>query len=292
MAAVTYIKCETSDGFVVVDLDGAPVATGVIRVARKVLLDGAWNLARTTTYAAASFGLRVSGASGAVNADGDTRDTAVATVIAELAARSEPPVLAMDPGKGCRPDELTPLADADPRSDARSAPGLLAEGIVAAAQAGLGYLDGATVCIEPGTVVEHLADAFATAGATVVEATDGLATDCDVLCAGSKPGVIDHDNAPSLNTRVVVPAGPLPVTARGLAVARRAGIAVLPDFVALAAPLIAAFGPADGATPADQIAAAIVAVADHPEGHFLGACERAEEFLGSWASIPFGRPLP
>ena len=49
-------KLTSTDGFIAFDLDGAP-AVGVVRLAPKVLRDGAELLARSTTYAAASFGL-------------------------------------------------------------------------------------------------------------------------------------------------------------------------------------------------------------------------------------------
>ena len=289
---MTYIKCETSDGFVVIDIEGAAVATGVLRVARKLLVDGAWNLARSATYSAASFGLEVSGASAGVNVDGEGRDAAVATVVAELAARTGSPTLALDAGKGCTPNELTELTVRDPRSPARFDDGLLAIGIVAAAEAALGSLEGTTVAIEPGLSVDLLDQKFRSRGASMVEMTDGLISACDVLCIGSRPALIDHDLASALRAKVIVPAGPLPVTARGLAVARREGVMVLPDFVSLAAPMVVGFAGSTTTDVGERIAAVITEVADHPEGHFLGACERAESFLDSWANVPFGRPLP
>ena len=45
----------------------------------------------------------------------------------------------------------------------------------------------------------------------------------DVLVVGSKPGIIDDRVAGGLSATVVVPGGPVPITAKGLAVARRAG---------------------------------------------------------------------
>ena len=286
---MTFIKCETADAFVVVDLAEAETAVGVVRVARKLLVDGAWNLARSLTYAAASFEFKVSGASAGINADGEGRDDAVSAAIAELAARTAAPVLLLDAGKGARPDDLGPLSVADTRSPERNKPGLLASGVVAAAAAAA-PLAGRTVCIEKSLAADlGLADAFTAAGATVVDDA-GLTTECDVLVVGSKPGLIDHDLVADLRCRLIVPAGPLPVTARGLAFAVRAGIVVLPDFVTTAAPLIAGLDP-DGGEPATRIAAVIAEVADHPEGHLLRACERAEKFLVEWATVPFGRPL-
>jgi hypothetical protein len=79
---------------------------------------------------------------------------------------------------------------------------------------------------------------------------------------------------------------------------RRSGSAVLPDFVVLVGPLLAAWAAA-GTTADDlrvltthTVTEILAEVAIHPEGHLLGACERAEAFLSTWqSSLPFGRPL-
>jgi hypothetical protein len=98
----------------------------------------------------------------------------------------------------------------------------------------------------------------------------------------------------------VVPSGPIPVTAKGLAVLRREGVRVLPDFVTTAGPLIAGGLPVlDGqrgpASP-DGVGAPIAAVIDEvlldDSGPLLGACRRAEAFMKTWRDeLPFGRPL-
>src|SRR3954447_6896568 len=79
-----FHKLESTDGFIVFDLDGAP-ATGVVRMAPKVLRDGAELLARSTTYAAASFGLRVGGGSAGLNSKPEGRADALAAFTAEVA---------------------------------------------------------------------------------------------------------------------------------------------------------------------------------------------------------------
>jgi len=77
----------------------------------------------------------------------------------------------------------------------------------------------------------------------------------------------------------VVPTVRLAVTTRALAMCSRRGIVVLPDFVVLG-------------LPADRAAAVVVDVFDHADGPVLGACERAEAFLGTWQDeLPFGRPI-
>jgi len=151
-----------------------------------------------------------------------------------------------------------------------------------------------------------LAEAWSATGAAFVKelgdeaspADAVFSAEADVLVVGSKAGVVDHDLAAALAVKAVVPGAPLPVTAKALAALRRAGVVVLPDFVTTSGALFA--WPADGRAPSyDEARAAAVAaipgvlgeVADHPSGPLLGACERAEAFLESWASIPFGRPI-
>ena len=50
-------KLTTVEGFVVLDLDDAPVSTGIVRSAPSILQSGAADLARSLTYAYASLGL-------------------------------------------------------------------------------------------------------------------------------------------------------------------------------------------------------------------------------------------
>ena len=298
MRPVTLIKAKSTDAFVVVDLDGAEVAAGIVRNARKVLQDGARNLARSATYTYAVLGLEVSGASAAVNADGDARDAAVAAFVEEFAARDEAPRLLLDAGKGIRPDELAPLRAGDDRNavDATQRDRSIGIAAVAALGAALGSVDGTTVAAEPGAATDAALDAFREAGASVVTADPDLTTSCDALLVGSKVGAVAHEMVPSLATRCLVPLAPLAVTARALAVAKRNGIAVLPDFVIAAGPALAAWTrDADPAAVDAEIAGRVGAiVADagaHAEGHVLGACEMAETFLSGWSSVPFGRPL-
>jgi len=95
-----------------------------------------------------------------------------------------------------------------------------------------------------------------------------------------------------------VPSGPIPVTAKGLAVLTRAGVRVLPDFITTAGPLVGGLAPAlDGsvASPSDVgevVAAVLTEVVDDEHSPVLAACRRAESFIGGWRpSLPFGRPL-
>ena len=70
---MTTRKLTSTDAFVVIDLDGAPTAAGIARLAPKVLVDGARWLARSQTYQFAAFGRPASGASAGINAPADGR---------------------------------------------------------------------------------------------------------------------------------------------------------------------------------------------------------------------------
>nr|WP_283251142.1 hypothetical protein [Rhabdothermincola salaria] len=161
--------------------------------------------------------------------------------------------------------------------------------------------------VPEGISAEAAAEAWAAHGPGLVTELGGdasppgsvFAADADVVVAGSKVGVIDHEVAASVRARAIVPGGALPVTAKALAVLRRAGVVVLPDFVTTAGALFA--WPVDGgeitvdearAAATTAIVEVLAEVADHPSGPLLGACERAEAFLTTWAAdLPFGRPL-
>jgi glutamate dehydrogenase/leucine dehydrogenase len=163
-----------------------------------------------------------------------------------------------------------------------------------------------TLTVAQGLEVDALVGAFEAHGPAMVAELAGEPADpaavfaqpADVLFAGSKAGVIDHDLAAGLEVRTVVPAGAVPVTAKALAELRRNGTVVVPDFVSTAGPTFAMW-PDDGATIETVRAAAIVGVIavmgevlDHDDGPLLAACYRAEAFLSTWQdSLPFGRPL-
>ena len=296
---VTTRKLTSTDGFVVIDLDDAPTAVGIVRTAPKVLVDGATWLARSETYRYAFFGRKVSGASAAVNAPVDAKDEAISSFATELAEDSFATVH-LSAGRGVSADALAGLRPRDPRPEAwwsdRNA--LTAAGIVAAADRALGGLSGRTVAIETfDAMSSSLIELFRTAGATVVEpdvsedANAVLHADVEILVAGSKVGLIGLANADNVKARMIVPSGPMPVSAKALASFGRSGVVVLPDFVTTSGHLAA--WPVDGSStdPAALVGDAIAQIIDAPNGPLLGACEVAEAFLESWATVPFGRPI-
>ena len=79
-------------------------------------------------------------------------------------------------------------------------------------------------------------------------------TAAEILVVGSKPGVVDHTVAAGLVADCVVAGGPVPVTAKGLAVARRAGRVVIPDFLSTAGPLFAGWPASAGGDPRAEAA--------------------------------------
>ena len=343
------VKLQTTDAFVVRDVDTAERAVGIVRLAPKILRDGATLLARSVTYQYAAFGHRVSGASAGINAGVDTASEAVAAFAAELTPEVQAGRLTLSAGKGVPAGALDPLAAADPWGPMTAAgPRLAAASVLAAAAATIGGLEGRTVAIEGLDVApvdhERLLAGLAERGARLVavgtasgsvhdpagldpaalaaaldpaalaaaldpgggdlpgpeprSAAAVLGVAADLLLVGSKSGVIDHQVASGLEVGAIVPIGAVPVTAKGLAVARRAGIVVQADFVATAGPVFgsptddpAAVEAAERAA-VEAVSALVAELRDHPDGPLLGACERAEAFLSTWLDeLPFGRPL-
>jgi hypothetical protein len=81
------------------------------------------------------------------------------------------------------------------------------------------------------------------------------------------------------------------VTARALAVLKRADRTVVPDFLSTAAPLLAAHDAASG-DPVQRIREATIALAEAGTAMWLTAAVQAEESLATWSDQkPFGRPL-
>jgi hypothetical protein len=336
---VTTRKLTTVDAFVITDLDDAALSAGIVRLAPKLLVDGASWLARSQTYQFASFGRQVGGASAGINAAAEARADAIAAFISEFTPDSA--TVLLDAGKGLGAGEISVLRDSDPRPAAAidDASALRRSGIVASAELALGGLDGRAVIIEgfdaaglelatdlvargarivaistasgtassaEGFDLPQLAEGFANHKADVVtalgvDAKPGWAVFgavADALFVGSKTGALDHNGAPHVKAKVVVPTAALPVSAKALAVLGRSGVVVLPDFIVLGGPLAAwptqgADAPADPAAAAGELVTSVLGeVLDASQGPVLAACERAEAFLLTWRSeLPFGRPI-
>jgi hypothetical protein len=145
----------------------------------------------------------------------------------------------------------------------------------------------------------HGPDLVANLGVEPGKPWGALAAEADLLLAGSKAGAITHDNAGYVKAAAVVPIGRVPVTAKALALLRREGVVVLPDFVTLAGAGFAAWPeqPTDDVDAVagrveEQVAAVLGEVLGHDDGPLLAAAYRAESFLRTWQEqLPFGRPL-
>ena len=279
----------STDAFIVFDLDEAP-AVGVVRQAPKVLKDGAELLARSTSYAAASFGLQVGGGSAGINAKPDARDAALAAFITEVAPLVDSGRWLPGPGIGVAPDDLMSLGRAEERARAfdQTASG---ESAVAAALGALGSLDGKQVAIVGNGPITEAAAASASANGATPQPQAALDTACDVLLVAGKAGVLEHDLAATVQAKVVVPLTPVPVTARGLAVLSRAGVVVVPDFLSTAAPLLSTVDP-DGVDAMTRVHDAVAAMVGEGTNLWMAAVTKAEEHLTTWQdALPFGRPL-
>ena len=282
-------KLTSTDGFIVFDLADVP-SVGVVRVAPKVLRDGAELLARSTTYAAATFGLQIGGGSAGLNAKPEGRDEAVAAFAAEVAELVESGRWLPGPGVGITPADLAGLPRAEVSNTAfdQTSTG---ESAVAAALGAVGSLDGKRVAIVGGGPLTEAAAASASANGASPEPQASFDADCDVLLVAGKAGVLEHDIAGTVKAKVVVPLTPVPVTARALAILGRAGIVVVPDFVATAGPLLAALDP-DGEDPMLRVHDSVAALADEGTELWMAAVTRAEDHLRTWQdTLPFGRPL-
>jgi glutamate dehydrogenase/leucine dehydrogenase len=282
-------KLTSTDGFIAFDLGDAP-AVGVVRLAPKVLRDGAELLARSTTYAAASFGLQLSGGSAGLNAKPDARDAAVAAFVAEVGELVESGRWLPGPGNGITEADLAPL----PRGEARAAafdPVAAGESAVAAALGALGSLEGKTIAIVGTGPAADAAAASATANGATPQTGASFEAAADALLVGGKAGVLEHDLATTVVAKVVVPLSPVPVTARALAILGRNGTTVIPDFLSTTGPLLAALDP-DGGDPMGRVHDAVAAVAAQGTGAWMAAVTTAEEHLRTWQdALPFGRPL-
>ena len=275
-------RLDTTDGFYVVDLEDAARSVGVVRLAPKVLVDGAELLARATTYSFATFGLDAGGVSAGINAKPEGRDDAVTAFCEAVAPLVGEGRLHFSPGLGVTADELAPLG-CDPLDL-----GLTARGAVAAAAAFGG--GGDAVVVGDPSWQDRVAPWWTDAGGAT--ASEGpLDADVPVLFVAGRAGIIDDANASTIRAKLVVPLTPVPVTAKGYAVLSRAGVVFVPDAVACAAPLLAVADP-DGEDPVNRVSAIAGTIAHRGVDAWRAMVERAEEHLASWRpSLPFGRPL-
>lgn len=343
---MALLKLESTDAFVVRDLDDEAPALGIVRSAPKILQSGAKELARSQTYQCAIFDMQIQGASAGVNAAPEDRSAALDGFCQELLPLASGGMLMLDPGKGVDDDGLADLFAADPRGEASRAlidglsniAHLTGLGAVASAEA-VQALDGKKIAIdnyevngpavaraasERGAIVTAIStadgaavddagfdiaaldEAWTTHGAAMVgEVADEvlagnrlLGADVDVLFAGSKMGLVNHNGAPFVKAGLLVPTGPIPYTTKGALVLEAQGTTVLPDSVAAAGGMFASMPPttegqaALEASVVDLIGTLTALVVGREQMPILEACHRAESFLKTWRDeLPFGRPF-
>jgi len=282
-------KLDSTDAFVLWDLEGAERSVGIARLAPKILQEGAEMLARSVTYSFAAFGVKASGASAGINAKPEGRDAAVEAFVTEVAPLAHAGSLVLYAGNGLHDADLAPLirsdvaALADEEVTARSA--------IAATEAMIGSLGGKSVTIAgSGPVADAAAIALSDRGAEVADG--GLNAATYALFVAGKSGVVTHEVAEGVKAGAVVPLTPLPVTGKAYAVFRRAGIAYVPDFMALAAPLLAACDAGNETDPVERVRTTVAELASSGPDAWLVAVGMAETFLSTWQeALPFGRPL-
>lgn len=277
-------RLSSTDGFIVWDLDAATTSAGILRLAPKVLQDGAMLLARSVTYSFALFGLEQhGGASAGLNSKPEDRDASLAAFVDEVRPLAETGRLRLAPGLGANAEHLAPLGWEAPDA------GLLEAGAIGAAQA-LGSLEGKTVAVVgSGPVAPAAGEKATAAGAELAEPR--FDSQCDILFVAGKAGSLDHTTAASVKAQMVVPLTPVPVTARSLAILHRADTVVVPDFLSIAAPLLAEHDPEAG-DPVERVRQTAEGLASEGTGMWMAAALAAEQNLRSWSKEkPFGRPL-
>ena len=277
-------RLETVDGYTIVDIDGAPRLVGPVRSAKKVLQRTTIDLIRHATYACAVHSLDAAGAAAALNHDRATNDDApIAAFRDELASWADASSFVASATLGLGPDEvggvLHPAAATQAETSAASAAACLPAG--------------ADLLVIASDGEEPALQAALAGKAVDVEADLGeaLRSGADAVFVRGKTGVLDHATLDGVTAKVVIGLQPLTTTARGLAVASRAGAVVVPDFLSAAGPTLAALG-----LSADEIASmttdVAAALATTGTGQFVAACERAEAHLRTMTdTLPFGRPL-
>lgn len=293
----------STDAFVVTDIPDAP-ATGVVRMARKILQSSATDLARSATYTFASFDMARSGASGGINAEGDATADALAAFIDEIGPSVADGSLHLDPAKGIPSGGFDGLIQSSGRSALAGSTEATVAGVMAATEWALGALDGKSVAIEgAGDVPDALRTAITEAGGSIVT-VEGLdkkpwmiwGAKADAILCGSKMGTLTHQGADFVKASAIVPWGAIPVTTKAFAQLRRNDVAVLPDFISAAGGLLAGYLEGDASSVTDQVRAMVTAALDElrssDEGPMMAACLRAEAYLATWTDTkPFGRPL-
>ena len=241
------------------------------------------DLSRHVTYALAVHGLDGAGAAAALNHNRSDEPDPIPAFIEEVTSWTASNNFGAHTGLGLSDDEIAGLLV---RPSGETFDGLIAATAVASA----GDLTNATVVIASNRDEDELIGQLTSADVTIIEdLAAALATPSDVLFVRSGTGALHHEIVADTTAKKIVGLQALTITARGLAVASRAGAVVVPDFVSAAGPYLAAFGIDD---PATATAETMRTLDDTTPDLFVNACVHAETHLRTWAdTLPFGRPL-
>ena len=281
-APTTRTAFESVDGYALVDLPGADATVGPVRCARKVLERTTTDLIRHATYALALHGEKVVGAAVALNHDRSEGDPAeLERFGTELAAWAD--------STGFRPVTGLGLGLAEVGASGPDVEAANIESAVAAA----GRLTGCTVVVTGVDDDSSLRSALEAQGVNSVrfeaDVAAALAIECDIAFTKTGVGALDHEALAQPGPARIISLNPLAMTARGLAVASRAGTTMVPDFLSAAGQYLAALDRVDITEATHQI---VDQLSDAGVESFVRACEQAEDHLRTWASeLPFGRPL-
>ncbi len=279
---VTEQKFETVDGYTIVDIDEAARIVGPIRSAKKVLQRTTIDLVRHATYSCAVHGLDATGGAAALNHDRASDDQSpIATFAEELAAWANERTFIGAMSLGLGADEVGPTLSSTAASAAE----------MTAASAAACIADGASNVVIVSDGDEPALQAAITDATIEPDLATALTSGADAVLVRGKTGVLNHAVLEDTNAKMIIGLQPLTTTARGLAVAGRAGAIVVPDFISAAGPTLAALG-----WSAEDISSNTASVLNTLSGHgidlFVAASEHAETHMRTMTTeLPFGRPL-
>ena len=281
---VTEQKFETVDGYSLLDVDGASTVVGPIRSAKKVLQRTTTDLIRHATYACAVHQLEAAGGAAALNFDrASDGDAPFASFATELASWAQASNFVGSAAMGLSAEEAGPALHEG-----------VAQSVETTVASAVGCLPSNAKTFAVITNGDEPALRAALGDRTLDsydELSTGLASGADVAFVRGKTGCLQHEVLKDTNVKTIIGLQPLTTTARGLAVAGRAGAVIIPDFISAAGPILASLGQSP-----EDITASTKAAIDRLEGAgidtFVRACEHAEDHLRSWTEdLPFGRPL-
>ena len=285
IAVVGYeAELKSVDGYTIVDVPAAEWKVGPIRSARKVLQRTTTDLVRHATYACAIQRLDACGAAAALNFDraseGEAPFKAFAQELDEWATEAK---FVGSVAMGLSAEEAGPTLQPTASEAVEMA---------ALSAAASSPVEAQSFAIVSSDEEPELRAAL---GGNEVGAFDdlsaALSSGVDVLFVRGKTGCLDHAVLADTNVRNVIGLQPLTTTARGLAVAGRAGTIIVPDYISAAGPILAALG-LSRAEITNETRTAVGRIKGAGVETFVRACELAEEHLRTMTNtLPFGRPL-